>query len=131
MADNIKIDSKWVVVKTRGLSEVDKVGLIGAGFSYPKGRIVHQHVLIHPRNETDNPPNNVAGLIALYSKPTDAVYGEISPADMAELESLIASLGLERGGRRKSRKSRKSRKNKSRKSRKNKSRKSRKNKSRK
>ena len=120
MADNIKIDSKWVVVKTRGLSEVDKVGLIGAGFSYPKGRIVHQRVLIHPRNETDNPPNNVAGLIALYSKPTDAVYGEISDADMKELEALIASLGLERGGQRKSRKSRK---NKSRRSRKNKSRK--------
>ena len=130
MADNIKIDSKWVVVKTSRLREVEKVGLIGAGFSYPQknGKIVNQSVLIHPRNETDNPPNNVAGLIALYSKPTDAVYGEISEADMKELEALIASLGLERGGQRKSRKSRK---NKSRKSRKNKSRKLRKNKSRK
>jgi len=127
MADNIKIDSKWVVVKTSMLSKVDKDGLIGAGFSYPKknGKIVHQRVLIHPRNGTDNPPNDVAGLIDLYSNSTDAVYGEISPTDMAELESLISSLGLDRGGQRKSRKnkSRKSRKNKSRKSRKNKSRK--------
>ena len=127
MADNIKIDSKWVVVKTSRLREVEKVGLIGAGFSYPQknGKIVNQSVLIHPRNETDNPPNNVAGLIALYSKPTDAVYGEISEADMDELEELIKSLGLGSGGQRKSRKnkSRKSRKNKSRKLRKNKSRK--------
>ena len=130
MPPNIKVSEHWIVVKTSILSDGDKDSLIDAGFSHPflKSGAENTGVLLRKKIEGETPPNDLAGLIALYSKPkpTDAVYGEISPADMAELEALIASLGLElklnRGGKRKN-KSRKSRKNKSRRSRKNKSRK--------
>ena len=125
----IKVSEHWIVVKTNILSDGDKDSLIDAGFRHPflKSGAENTGVLLRKKIAGETPPNDLAGLIALYSKPkpTDAVYGEISPADMAELESLIASLGLGSGGQRKSRKnkSRKSRKNKSRKLRKNKSRK--------
>jgi hypothetical protein len=104
------------------LSDGDKASLIKIGLRHPflKSGAENTGVLLRKKIAGETPPNNVADLIALYSKPTDAVYGEIPEADMKELEALIASLGLERGGRRKSRKSRK---NKSRRSRKNKSRK--------
>jgi hypothetical protein len=118
----IKVSEHWIVVKTSMLSDGDKAILIDAGFRHPflKSGAENTGVLLRKKNAGDTPPNNVADLIALYSKPNAAMYGEIPDADMAELEALIASLGLERGGQRKSRKSRK---NKSRRSRKNKSRK--------
>jgi hypothetical protein len=124
MAPIIKVGEHWIVVKTSTLVPDEKAGLIRVGFSYPllKSGAENTGVLLRKKIAGDTPQTNVAGLIAFYSTPND---GEISPADMAELEALIASLDLDRGGKRKSRKnkSRKSRKNKSRKSRKNKSRK--------
>jgi hypothetical protein len=118
----IKVSEHWIVVKTSMLSEGDKAGLIEVGFSYPllKSGAENKGILLRKRIAGETVPTNVAGLITLYSKPTETVYGEISSVDMAELEDLIAKLIVEGGGRRKSRKikSRKSRKIKSRKSRK-------------
>lgn len=118
----IKISEHWIVVKTSMLGEVEKAGLIAVGFSYPflKSGAVNKGVLLRKKMVGENPPTNVAGLITLYSKPNDTVNGEMSSADMADLEALLAELNVEGGGQRKSRKnkSRKSRKNKSSKSRK-------------